>query len=87
MQVGLLMVFQNFEDAVTDQVAWERDIELAGLAEPLGFDNLSCVEHHFHNYAMSPDNTHAQVLQWTPRLMQRSVSSAKNRSTRFSQEL
>jgi len=57
VQVGLLMVFQNFEDAVTDQVAWERDIELAGLAEPLGFDTLSAVEHHFFNYAMSPDNT------------------------------
>ncbi|MCZ6711598.1 MAG: LLM class flavin-dependent oxidoreductase [Gammaproteobacteria bacterium] len=57
MQVGLLMVFQNFADGITDQEAWERDIDLAGLAEPLGFDNLSAVEHHFHNYAMSPDNT------------------------------
>lgn len=57
MQVGLLMVFQNFEDGVTDQAAWERDIRLAGLAEPCGFDNLSAVEHHFFNYAMCPDNT------------------------------
>ena len=57
MQVGLLMVFQNFEDGVTDQAAWERDIQLAGLAEPCGFDNLSAVEHHFFNYAMCPDNT------------------------------
>ena len=56
MKVGLLMVFQNFEDTTTDQEAWERDIELAGLAEPLGFDTLSAVEHHFFNYAMSPDN-------------------------------
>ena len=56
MNVGLLMVFQNFEDTTTDQAAWERDIELAGLAEPLGFDTLSAVEHHFFNYAMSPDN-------------------------------
>ncbi|HIF95508.1 MAG TPA: LLM class flavin-dependent oxidoreductase, partial [Myxococcales bacterium] len=56
MQVGLLMVFQNFEDGTTDQAAWERDIQLANLAEPLGFDTLSAVEHHFSNYAMSPDN-------------------------------
>ncbi len=56
MQVGLLMVFQNFEDGTTDQQAWERDIHLGGLAEPLGFDTLSAVEHHFFNYAMSPDN-------------------------------
>ena len=57
MKVGLLMVFQNFEDRISDAEAWQRDILLAGLAEPLGFDTLSAVEHHFHNYAMSPDNT------------------------------
>jgi alkanesulfonate monooxygenase SsuD/methylene tetrahydromethanopterin reductase-like flavin-dependent oxidoreductase (luciferase family) len=57
MQVGLLMVFQNFQDGTTDTAAWERDVRLATLAEPLGFDTLSGVEHHFFNYAMSPDNT------------------------------
>ena len=57
MQVGLLMVFQNFRDGISDREAWERDIHLAGLAEPLNFDTLSAVEHHFYNYAMSPDNT------------------------------
>ncbi len=56
MKAGLLMVFQNFEDGITDQAAWERDIRLGALAEPLGFDTLSAVEHHFFNYAMSPDN-------------------------------
>ena len=57
MKVGLLMVFQNFEDRISDTEAWQRDIHLAGLAEPLGLDTLSAVEHHFFNYAMSPDNT------------------------------
>ncbi len=57
MQIGLLMVFQNFRDTVTDREAWERDIALACMAEPLGFDTLGSVEHHFFNYAMSPDNT------------------------------
>ncbi len=56
MQVGLLMVFQNFMDGMTDQEAWQRDIHLASLAEPLGFDTLGAVEHHFFNYAMSPCN-------------------------------
>jgi alkanesulfonate monooxygenase SsuD/methylene tetrahydromethanopterin reductase-like flavin-dependent oxidoreductase (luciferase family) len=51
------MVFQNFADGISDRAAWERDVRLAGLAEPLGFDTLSAVEHHFFNYAMSPDNT------------------------------
>ena len=57
MQVGLLMVFQNFRDGLSDTAAWERDIRLSALAEPLGFDTLGAVEHHFFNYAMSPDNT------------------------------
>jgi len=57
MNVGLLMVFQNFQDQLTDTDAYRRDIHLASLAEPLGFDTLSAVEHHFWNYAMSPDNT------------------------------
>ena len=49
MQVGMLMVFQNFEDGDTDQGAWARDIHIGSLAEPLGFDYLSSVEHHFFN--------------------------------------
>lgn len=57
MRISLLMVFQNFEDGVSDREVWERDVHLASLAEPLGFDTLSAVEHHFYNYAMSPDNT------------------------------
>ncbi len=56
MEVGLLMVFQNFMDRATDHEVYERDIHLASLAEPLGFDTLGAVEHHFFNYAMAPDN-------------------------------
>lgn len=26
MQVGLLMVFQNFEDQVSDREVWQRDV-------------------------------------------------------------
>lgn len=56
MEVGLLMVFQNFMDQLTDRQAWDRDIHLCSLAEPLGFNTVGSVEHHFSNYAMSPDN-------------------------------
>ena len=56
MRIGLLMVFQNFMDQTTDREAWDRDIHLCSLAEPLGFDTVGAVEHHFSNYAMSPDN-------------------------------
>ncbi len=57
MEIGLLMVFQNFMDTITDREAYERDLHLASLAEPLGFNTVSGVEHHFYNYAMAPDNT------------------------------
>jgi alkanesulfonate monooxygenase SsuD/methylene tetrahydromethanopterin reductase-like flavin-dependent oxidoreductase (luciferase family) len=57
MRVGLLMVFQNFMDTITDREAYERDLHLASLAEPLGFDTIGGVEHHFFNYAMAPDPT------------------------------
>lgn len=62
MEVGLLIVFQNFMDQVTDREAWARDLHLCGLAEPLGFDTVGAVEHHFSNYAMSPDNI--STLAW-----------------------
>jgi alkanesulfonate monooxygenase SsuD/methylene tetrahydromethanopterin reductase-like flavin-dependent oxidoreductase (luciferase family) len=57
MRIGLLMVFQNFMDGLTDAQAYERDLHLASLAEPLGFDTLGGIEHHFFNYAMLADNT------------------------------
>ncbi len=57
MQVGLLMVWQNFMDGLSDREVYERDTYLAGLAEPFGFDTLGSVEHHFYNYAMAPDVT------------------------------
>jgi alkanesulfonate monooxygenase SsuD/methylene tetrahydromethanopterin reductase-like flavin-dependent oxidoreductase (luciferase family) len=36
------------------ELYWE-ECRLADLAEPLGFDSLWAVEHHFDNYAMIPD--------------------------------
>jgi alkanesulfonate monooxygenase SsuD/methylene tetrahydromethanopterin reductase-like flavin-dependent oxidoreductase (luciferase family) len=56
MKVGLLLVFQNFLDQITDHEMYEREIALALLAEPLGLDTVSAVEHHFFSYAMCPDN-------------------------------
>ena len=55
MKVGMLMVFQNFKDQITDTEAYQRDMRIADLAEPLGFDVLGAVEHHFNSYAMAPD--------------------------------
>jgi alkanesulfonate monooxygenase SsuD/methylene tetrahydromethanopterin reductase-like flavin-dependent oxidoreductase (luciferase family) len=56
MRVGVIFIFQNYNDGLTDTEAYRRDLHLAGLAEPLGFDILACTEHHFSNYSMIPDN-------------------------------
>ena len=39
----------------TDYGSYQRELTLARLAEPLGFDSLWSVEHHFSSYSMMPD--------------------------------
>jgi alkanesulfonate monooxygenase SsuD/methylene tetrahydromethanopterin reductase-like flavin-dependent oxidoreductase (luciferase family) len=63
MDVGMSLLFQNdgYLGSETDAApgndleVYRRDIELARMAEPLGFDSLWAVEHHFTGYAMVPD--------------------------------
>ncbi|MCR9243243.1 MAG: LLM class flavin-dependent oxidoreductase [Rhodobiaceae bacterium] len=57
MQVGIQMVFQNFNREVSDAQVYDEDIKLGILAEELGFDALWPVEHHFEDYSFCPDNT------------------------------
>jgi alkanesulfonate monooxygenase SsuD/methylene tetrahydromethanopterin reductase-like flavin-dependent oxidoreductase (luciferase family) len=56
MKVGLLSYFQNFENRVSDHELVKAQVHLALLAEPLGYDMVAAVEHHFFDYAMCPDN-------------------------------
>jgi alkanesulfonate monooxygenase SsuD/methylene tetrahydromethanopterin reductase-like flavin-dependent oxidoreductase (luciferase family) len=62
MNVSLQIIFQNYGGALPDaeHVAFETDVALA--AEPLGFDKVFVVEHHFTDYAACPDN--AQFLSY-----------------------
>jgi alkanesulfonate monooxygenase SsuD/methylene tetrahydromethanopterin reductase-like flavin-dependent oxidoreductase (luciferase family) len=62
VEVGILLVFQNFQGRIPDAEMVRGELRVAELAEPLGFDKLWCVEHHFTNYAACPDNT--QFLSW-----------------------
>ena len=71
MKVGISLFMQNagdwdrFESAergaatgpaqVPDWKIWEEDLRLGKLIEPLGFDSLWSVEHHFTPYTMVPD--------------------------------
>ena len=55
MHVGMASVFQNPQKARTDREVYRNELRLADLAEPLGFESVWGVEHHFTDYTMCPD--------------------------------
>jgi alkanesulfonate monooxygenase SsuD/methylene tetrahydromethanopterin reductase-like flavin-dependent oxidoreductase (luciferase family) len=55
MHVGLAAVFQNPKKSRTDREVYTNELRLADLAEPLGFESIWGVEHHFTDYTMCPD--------------------------------
>jgi alkanesulfonate monooxygenase SsuD/methylene tetrahydromethanopterin reductase-like flavin-dependent oxidoreductase (luciferase family) len=71
MKIGVSLFLQNYRDwdryeaiergqaagpmAVDDPQIFEEDLHLGSLVEPLGFDSLWTVEHHFTPYTMVPD--------------------------------
>src|SRR5262249_25172097 len=56
MKVGMIVAMQNHpNNSQADHHLYWDECRLADLAEPLGFDSLWAVEHHFDNYAMIPD--------------------------------
>jgi alkanesulfonate monooxygenase SsuD/methylene tetrahydromethanopterin reductase-like flavin-dependent oxidoreductase (luciferase family) len=48
-------IFQGFGGKLPDAEVYAADLHLADLAEPLGFESIWSVEHHFTNYTMCPD--------------------------------
>src|SRR6267142_1634427 len=55
MHVGMASVFQNPGKHRTDREVYRNELRLADLAEPLGFESIWGVEHHFTDYTMCPD--------------------------------
>ncbi|MBI2767106.1 MAG: LLM class flavin-dependent oxidoreductase [Chloroflexi bacterium] len=55
MHVGFGPLFQNPENELSDLEVYQQELRLADLAEPLGFDSVWSVEHHFTDYTMCPD--------------------------------
>ena len=55
MHVGMAAVFQNTGRQVSDHQIYLNELALADMAEPLGFDSIWSVEHHFTDYTMCPD--------------------------------
>jgi len=55
MHVGLASVFQNPRFERPDLEVYRNELRLTELAEPLGFESVWGVEHHFTDYTMCPD--------------------------------
>lgn len=55
MHVGYAPIFQNPANARSDAEVYRQELRLAEMAEPLGFDSVWSVEHHFTDYTMCPD--------------------------------
>ena len=55
MHVGLATVFQNPKKSRADLDVYRNELRLADLGEPLGFESIWGVEHHFTDYTMCPD--------------------------------
>ena len=55
MHVGAATIFQNPGKFASDYQVYQEELRLADLAEPLGFQSIWGVEHHFTDYTMCPD--------------------------------
>jgi len=56
MDVGILLIFQNYQGRGSDADMVRDQMRLADQVEPLGFDSLWPPEHHFTDYSACPDN-------------------------------
>ena len=57
MKVGVALNMLT-KDGRSDAEVFAEHMALGDLAEPLGYDSLFALEHHFTGYAMSPSPTH-----------------------------
>ena len=55
MHVGMSTVFQSANCDLPDHEVYQNEVHLADLAEPLGYESIWGVEHHFTDYTMCPD--------------------------------
>jgi alkanesulfonate monooxygenase SsuD/methylene tetrahydromethanopterin reductase-like flavin-dependent oxidoreductase (luciferase family) len=62
MHVGMGAIFQSAGGTRSDREVYRGELALVDLAEPLGFESVWGVEHHFTDYTMCPDVL--QYLTW-----------------------
>jgi alkanesulfonate monooxygenase SsuD/methylene tetrahydromethanopterin reductase-like flavin-dependent oxidoreductase (luciferase family) len=51
----MAVIFQGQGEGRTDRNVYRNELRLGDLAEPLGFESIWGVEHHFTDYTMCPD--------------------------------
>lgn len=56
MEIGFLNVMQNWHRDLSDFQMYQGEIDLAIAADRQGYDSIWCVEHHFEDYGLCPDN-------------------------------
>jgi len=54
MKTGYVPFLTAVDDSKSDLQLYQEAMALADLVEPLGFDSLWSLEHHFTGYAMTP---------------------------------
>ena len=55
MHVGAAVIFQSHGSDLPDRQIYANDLSLVDLVEPLGYESIWSVEHHFTDYTMCPD--------------------------------
>jgi len=55
MHIGTAVLFQNPDNKLSDRDVWRNNLQLADMAEPLGFESIWTPEHHFTDYTMCPN--------------------------------
>ncbi|QEW04541.1 LLM class flavin-dependent oxidoreductase [Microbacterium lushaniae] len=59
MHIGVNFGFGRYDKTVPEYQVVKGETDLAILSEPLGYDSVWAVEHHFTDYSFMPDN-----IQW-----------------------
>ena len=80
MHIGFAPVFQNLGKNRTDLEVYQEELAMARRAEPMGFDSVWSVEHHFTDYTMVPDVT--QFLSYMAGCTERVCSRGRRRGAR-----
>lgn len=56
LHIGINLGFATLHPGITDEEMYHGELDLAVLADRLGYDSVWAVEHHFEDYSLCPDN-------------------------------